>query len=136
MKATLRSILSSASLIVSLISAIQLLTLNILQDWIWLYHLGIWLTAVLYIALIIVCAMGLWPTYVVGPISSEWDELTTAFADLSEYDILLKELSAVLNATELNAPVVKRYRKLQTVALVLLPTIVVILLLMALIPRV
>ena len=135
-KTNIRAVLSAASLIVSLVSAMQFLTLKIDTNWIWLYHSGVIATAVLYVALIVVCIMGLWPTYVVGPVKTDWDELTTAFKGLSERDALAKELSAVLNSIELNSPIVKRYRNLQMIALALLPLIVILMLLMALIPRV
>mgnify|MGYP006947920316 CR=1 FL=1 len=56
-KATARSLLSAASLIVSLIAALQLLTAQVAPGWLPVYWIGIGLTAVIYLALIIACAV-------------------------------------------------------------------------------
>jgi hypothetical protein len=135
-KTTMRSVLSAASLIVSLVGALQLLTVKIAPAWMWLYQVGIVLAAFLYLALIVMCILALWPVHVWSPIAADWDELTTAYKGLDEKEALLKRLSAVLNAIDQNTPLVRRYARLQMAALVLLPAIVLVLLLLALIPRV
>jgi hypothetical protein len=135
-KATVRSVLSAGSLIVSLVAALQLVTAKIDPKWFWLYKDGIVLAAVLYVALIITCILALWPTTVVGPIKPDWDILTTAFKGLSEKEAFLEQLSSILNAIDLNRPIVNRYKYLQMIALALLPALVLVLLLLAFIPRV
>jgi hypothetical protein len=132
-KATVRSVLSSASLIVSLVAALQIP--GIVSGWVWLYQLGIGLVAVLYLALIIACALALWPATVIGPIKVDWDVLTTEFQNLDEEGIMSKELSSLVNAIELNAPIVNRYKRYQQIAVAILPAIVLVLLLLALLPR-
>ncbi len=135
-KATVRSVLGAASLIVSLVAALQILTPGIAPEWDWLYRAGIGLAAGLYVVLITACALALRPTNVFGPILSDWDELTTAFKGLDEKESISKELSSVLNAIELNTPIVRRYARLQQIAVTILPLIVLALLLLALLPRV
>jgi hypothetical protein len=135
-KTTVRSVLSSASLIVSLVGALQLVTARIAPAWLCLYQTGVILTAVLYVALIVLCIAALWPVSVWSPLKPEWDNLVTTFIDLNEEEIISKHLSSVLSAIEKNKPLLKSYVRLQMAALILLPIIVVILLSLALIPRI
>jgi hypothetical protein len=135
-KANVRSVLSSASLIVSLVGALQLVTARIDPAWLYLYRSGVILAAVLYVVLIALCIAALWPVSVWSPLKPEWDNLVTTFKDLNEEDIILKYLSSVLNAIDRNGSLLKNYVRLQRTALILLPIIVVVLLSLALIPRV
>lgn len=135
-KATVRSVLSSASLIVSLVGALQLVTARIDPAWLCLYRSGVILAAVLYVALIVLCIAALWPVRVWSPLKPEWDNLVTTFKDLNDEDIISKYLSSVLNAIDKNAPLLKNYIRLQMAALILLPLIVMVLLSLALIPRI
>jgi quinol-cytochrome oxidoreductase complex cytochrome b subunit len=105
------------------------------DDWYWVYQFGVGAIIVLYIALIVVCIVALWPVEIFNPIAPEWDLLTTAYKGLNEKETVSQRLSSVLNAIELNKPLLKRVTKLQATALVLLPTLVVILILLTLLPR-
>ena len=134
-KATMRTILSASSLIVSLVGALQLLTARIAPGWTWLYILGVSVVAILYITLIVLCAMTLWPVSVWSPLSSKWDDLTTTFQGMNEKDYLLQYLVQVTQAMEKNAPRLQKAARLERIALILLPSLVTILLLLALIPR-
>lgn len=136
-KTTVRALLSSASLIVALVSALQIFASPIFSPgWLICYRIGLLLAGCLYVALISLCSKALWPVAPVLPLACEWDVLTTAYRDLSEHDRLSKQLSAVLNAIDLNRPLIKRYVMFSMAATALLPLIVVILLLLALIPRI
>ena len=135
-KATVRSVLSAASLIISLVGALQIVTARVAPAWLWLYWSGVILAAMLYVTLIVVCSMALMPARTWLPIRPEWDNLTTTFKDKNEEEILLKYLSSILNAIDKNSPVLQRFVRLQKVALILLPIIVIILLSLALLPRI
>jgi hypothetical protein len=135
-KATVRSVLSAASLIISLVGALQLVTVHVAPAWLWLYWSGVILAAVLYVTLIVVCIIALMPVRPWLPIKPEWDNLTTTFKGMNEEEINLKYLSSILNAIEKNTPVIEKFVCLQRVALILLPVIVIVLLSLALIPRV
>lgn len=134
-KTNVRAVLSSASLIVSLVSALQLLTVKVADAYVGLYRLGIGVVAILYVALMVMCVAALLPVRVVNPLLAEWDTLTTAYKGLSKKDALLARLSSVLNAIEKNTPEVERFRKMQIGALALLPLLVITLLLLTLLPK-
>ena len=135
-KQTIRTIFGASSLIVSLTSGLQLVSNTIEPDWVRLYQAGIVSGAVLYVLLIVLCILGMWPTALDGPILLEWNVLTTAFADMNEEDQKAKYLSSLLNVIEINSPKVKRLMILQRAALITLPVLVTALLLLAFIPRV
>jgi hypothetical protein len=135
-KTTVRSVLSAASLIVSLVGALQLINSRIAPAWLWLYWIGIAVTATLYVALILFSVVILMPIIPSSPLAANWDVLTTAFKDLDEKEMKLKQLSSILNAIEKNKPILDYLVKLQRFVLILLPFIVVILLLLSLLPRI
>lgn len=135
-KTNVRAVLSAASLIVSLVSALQILTVRVVPGYLWLYQTGVGLAAILYVVLVSLCIMALLPIKVITPLSPDWDELVTAYKGLSEKEALMKRLSSTLNAIESNQPMVERFRKMQMGALILLPVLVVMLLLLTLIPRI
>jgi hypothetical protein len=135
-KANVRSVLSSASLIISLVGALQLATARIDPAWIWLYWGGLILAAALYVVLLVVCCMALMPVRVYAPIAAEWNYLTTAYKDISEKDSRLKQMSSTLNVIDKNAPLLNKLARLQIAALILLPIIVIVILSLGLIPRI
>jgi hypothetical protein len=55
---------------------------------------------------------------------------------MSEKEMTTMHLSAVLQAIELNKPIVKRFYRFEQISLILLPIIVILILLMAWLPRV
>lgn len=135
-KATIKTIFGSASLIVSLIGALQLLTKPVTVTWLPTYQLILTVIAFLYVALIIVCIAGMWPVRWQHPLNTDWDELTSTFKDMDDDDMKRMHLSAILQAIEINAPKVKRYSRLQMTALFIIPIIVLLILLLAFLPRV
>jgi hypothetical protein len=134
-KTTVRTVFGSASLIVSLASALQLLTATVAPASLSLYRMGVAVIALLYLVLIAVCIAGIWPVYTVRPLAPEWDELTTAYKNMDEEQMKSKQLSSLLNAIDMNRPIVKRFARLQATALILLGVIVTLLLSLAWIPR-
>jgi hypothetical protein len=135
-KTTIRTIFGAASLIVSLASALQIFALRpVPAAWLNTYQNGIVIIAILYLALIVVCIAGMWPVYIWRPLLPDWDELTTAYKDLDEQQTKAKQLSSLLNVIDLNKSVVIRFYRLQVTALILLPLLVLLLLLLAWIPR-
>lgn len=135
-KTTIRAVFGSASLIVSLIGALQLFTAPVPIEWLPFYRGTLALIAVLYVVLILVCVAGMWPVAINPPLNALWDELTTVFKGKDDQEMITMYLSAVLQAIEFNAPIVKRFYKLQVIALILLPILVVLILSLAWLPRV
>lgn len=135
-KATVRALLGSASLIVGLVSTLQIFSpATFAPMWLPWYQIGLGAAGVFYVILIVFCSMALWPAVPVLPVAAEWDELVTTYKGLSENERLAKQLSAILNAMDLNRPKVQHYAFCSRAASFLLPVIVTILLLLALIPR-
>jgi hypothetical protein len=122
-------------LIISLIGALQLFTTTVTPESLPLYKIVLLIIAILYVALIIVCVMGMWPVYVAQPLNANWDQLTKTFKDMDDLEMTRMHLSAVLQSIERNAPVVKRFYLLEITALIILPIIVLLILFLAWLPR-
>ena len=135
-KTSIRSYLSAASLLLALGGAFQILTMPSNPFWLGWHRFGLGLVGVFYVALITLCAVALFPVSVGGPTALEWDEMTTAYKGLSKIDALRKRLISWLQIIELNKPAVTRMRRLGITIGILLPLQVVVLLLLAMIPRV
>jgi hypothetical protein len=135
-KATVRSVLSAASLIISLVGALQLVTARVAPNWLWLYWIGVTLAAGLYVALIVLCSIALMPVQSWLPIEPEWDNLTTTFKGMGDEEILLKYLSSILSTRDKSSPTIQKLVCLQRATLILLPIIVILLLSLAYIPRI
>jgi hypothetical protein len=134
-KSTSRSILSSASLIIALVGALQIFSSKINSNYLTCFRIGIGVTAILYIALIVCCIIVLNPARISSPIAPSWDVLQEAFSDKTERELLKTQLSAYLNSIKKNEIVVNRSAHLTTTANILLPIIVLFLFLLALIPK-
>lgn len=135
-KSTTQHILAAASLIVALVGALQLFYARVDSGYLILYNLLIWLTMILYIALIGCCVFVLQPAQMRGPIKADWDDLYEGYVGQEDdLDVLKQRLSNYLNAMRLNEPIIDRRRKLTTVACVLLPVVVVLLFCLSLVPR-
>ena len=130
-----RSYLGAASLLISLVGALQILTVRVSLEWFGWYQVGLGAAGALYVILISLCAIALFPVGVKGPIAPDWDELTTSYQGLSKEDALLKRLSSILNAIDANRPVVKKMSRLGIAIGTLLPFLVIIFMLLAMIPR-
>lgn len=135
-KNNVRAVLSAASLIVSLVSAMQIVSARISPDWLAFYQAAVVFAVFLYIALIIMCISALWPVNVIGPMKADWDELTTSYKNKTYLDAIRLQLSSVLNAIDENAPILNRLKYLQISVQILLAILVTLILLMALIPRI
>jgi len=134
-KATIKTIFGSSSLIVSLIGALQLFTKPISATWLPVYQGVLIVIALLYLALIIVCIAGMWPVYVYPPLNAVWKQLTETFQNMNDEEMESMYISAILQAIEKNTPIVKRFVRLERIALFLLPVIVLLILFLAWIPR-
>ena len=134
-KSTIKTVFGSASLIVSLIGALQLFTKPVTAEWLPMYQNLLVVIALLYLALIVVCVAGLMPVYVHHPLNANWDQLTTTFKNMNELEMKRMHLSSILQAIEVNAPIVKRFYRLQVGALVILPVLVLLILFLAWLPR-
>jgi len=134
-KTTVRAVFSSASLIVSLIGALQLFTVKIAREWIFVYQ-GVLVTiALLYLALIIICIAGMWPVRIFPVLPPRWDTLTTTFQNMNDEEMTTMHLSAVLQAIDKNGPIVNRFYRLEVAALFILPVLVLLVLFLAWLPR-
>ncbi len=134
-KVTVRAVFGSASLIVSLVGALQLFTTAVAPQWQTTYQIILAAIAVLYALLIIVCVAGMWPVYTNPPLAPDWDTLTTTFKKMNDIEMTRMHLSTVLQAIELNRPIVKRFFRFEVAALIILPIIVILVLVLAWLPR-
>jgi hypothetical protein len=135
-KSTIRSVLSAGSMIVSLSTALQIFTARtVTSDYMALYNNGIVVLAVVFVLLLTMCIVGLWPVYVVGPLAPEWDELTTAYKGLTQEQSKAKRLSSLLNAFDLTKPIVRRFYLIQIGTLILLGLVVLLVLWLGTMPR-
>lgn len=134
-KATARSILSAASLITALLGALQIFSARIDPAYQVLYPYGITMALVLYIALIAGCAVALLPVTMKGPIAPNWKVLSDSFVGKDERAIMEMRLSCLLNAIDLNAPLLRRMRLVTILSGALLVLEVCLLVMLSLIPR-
>ena len=135
-KNTARSTLSSASIILALVSALQILSPRIQAPWVPVYGIGLAIIAIAYVILVALCVYVLAPVSMIGPVSPEWSALKEAFTDKDQQEIMLLRLGGLINAIDQNKPIVKHYSRLSIIASALLPALVGFLLLLALVPRV
>ena len=135
-KTTIRAVFSSASLIVSLGAALQLLTVTVAPEWFGVYRTLLTVIAILYAALIVLCISGMWPVYTHYPIPLDWDQATSLFKEMTDLEMTRMHLSAVIDAIERNRPIVKRFYRFEQAVLIMLPIIVALILALAWLPRV
>lgn len=135
LKATARSVLSSASLITALMTVLQLARPNIQADYVSIYNATIASTMILYVSLIATCVASISGITMKAPIGADWETLYQSFASKTETDLLRMQVAALLQVVKLNEPIVNRQRWLVLTSCILLPIIVFILLGLSLIPR-
>ena len=126
----LKELLSSVSLILALITTLQVTT-GIAQIG-WYYWIGLVLVLVLYISLVIVILRGLRPMKFHTPIPDNWDEIEERFFDLDEdatLDLLI--VNYLEYGKENKIPLDYKAKKVRQASF-LLASIVIVLVLMGL----
>lgn len=98
LKTTARSVLSAASLITALISALQLARPAIQSGYSVLYNAGIICALVLYVALIMACVKAITAINWSAPVDADWKVLYNAFANKTGEKLLTMQMSSMLNA--------------------------------------
>jgi len=124
----LKQLLSSASLILSIVTTLQITTgIERIGT---LYLIGLVVALVLYIALIVTIIRALRPMDYHAPIPSDWDEIAERYFGKDETEALDVLISTYLDALEKNeVPLAYKVKRVQ-VASILLVSIVVTLILM------
>lgn len=135
-KATARSLLSAASLIVALTATLQLFSVKIEPSSINLYNLLIVSAMALYIALIFCCVATLFPIDLKGPIGPDWELLRKVFFNKEDREILKIQLSQLVRVISRNATTLESPSRYVRFASVLLPVVVILLFGLSLVPRV
>jgi hypothetical protein len=135
MKGTIRTVFGSASLIVSLIGALQLFSTTVATAWMPVYQGMLIAVAALYLTLIVVCVLGMLPIRTSPVLPYDWDTLSVTFQNMTDHEMTAMHLSAVLQSLEKNTPLVNRIYRLQVAALAILPILVLLILGMAWLPR-
>jgi hypothetical protein len=135
-KATARSFFSAASLIIALLGALQIFSARVDPVYQALYPYGIVAALVLYIALVVSCSLALLPVTMKGPIAASWDVLSESLIGKEDRDILEMLLSGLLNAIQLNVPILKRMRLAAVISGALLVLEVCLLVALSLVPRI
>ena len=136
MKGTIKTVFGSASLIVSLIGALQLFTTNVAIAWLPVYQGLLIALAILYFGLIVICVLGMMPIRTTPVLPHNWDTLSVTFQNMTDHEMTAMHLSAVLQAFDYNKPLVIRIYRLQVTALIILPVLVLLILFLAFLPRV
>jgi hypothetical protein len=135
-KATTRTIFQAASLVIALIGALQLFTGKVVPEYQLASQIIIFIVFGLYIGLIFLCLSALFPITSFGPIEPKWEVLHEHFIVKSEREIYEMQLSAYLNAINLNKKNVHEVKSKTIWAGRILGAIVLILLLLSLMPKV
>lgn len=135
-KTFVQQIFGAASLIISLIGALQIFGVQVDPAWHGLYNILVGITMFLYIILVANCVRVLAPLRVKGPISADWDILIENFVGHEDdLDVLKQRLRCYLDAISLNKPIIDILYKRVKYLRWMLPAIVIILLILSLIPR-
>jgi hypothetical protein len=96
----LQALLGSASLIISLVSTIQITVLR--QSGGWLFWMGLAVVIALYIWMVSIITGGLKPLEYLVPISNSWEELTEQFFEVDDNEGINQQISNYLMYTEQN----------------------------------
>lgn len=108
-KKTATTYLQIASLVVALISGLQLSNSNRLLIAPYRYiFISIFL---FYIFAVSITILVILPTRIEGPISPKWEILQEQFLDKKDRDVLVRQLSAIVNAIEKNMPILEKLAK-------------------------
>ena len=126
----LKELLGAASLILALVTTLQITTS--VEKIGWPYLIGLVIVLVLYVVLIVVILRGLRPMTYKAPIPSNWDEIAERFFDLDEDAALELLIANYLKCSqENNTPINKKAYKIR-LASILLVLIVFVLIAMGL----
>lgn len=134
-KTSVRTVFSAAGLILAVLGALQVFTASVDPAWQTLYVSVLAAIFLLYLVFIAVCIAGMWPVYWYPVFDDDWDQLTTTFQNMTRDQEDAMYLSALLQALDKNAPIVRRFARLQKTALMLFPMLVMLSLSLAFIPR-
>ena len=133
LKTHARTIFSASSIIISLIGTLQIFS-EIQNDYKLLFIFLIGLLAFCYLILLVFSLIILSPFQAYGPIHIDKDTLFESFQDKKERDVILKQLSAYINAIALNEPKIVLRQQMTTALSILFAVIVLLILLIAVFP--
>jgi len=130
-----RTVFSSSSIIISLLSLFQILSktpkgYNVNVS----YGRIIAVIVVLYVSLVVISLLVLSPLLFHGPIKMDWGVITETFKEKSERDVLLMQLSAYINAFEKNKLIIKNQRLMIIIQSIIFALIVLFVLLAGMLP--
>lgn len=136
-KATFRSIFSAASLVVSLIGAVQLFSSAIVPE----YQLPYWIllgaSLILYVILVGGCIWMLSPIKLTGTTPAELDYLKERFiAKDKRSEVYQQQIVNYVQAIEMSEKEIRKRYRWEKPLLFILPIIVILLLVIGLLPRV
>lgn len=134
-KSMARSVFSAASMIVALLGALQILTVRVVPGWFVVWQVCLGAAMVLYVALIVLCFLAFTPQDVPGPVKVDWQVLMDSFYGEGEKAVLTR-LSSLVDTINANKLVLRRSVFFSRAAGLIFVVLVVLLLSMALIPRV
>lgn len=133
LKTNARTVFSAASLVTSLVAALQIfrpVSVPILPLYIALLVIG----TALYVGLIALCIRVMSPVELKTPIEIKWDTFKADYFQKDDRELLLQRLSNYVNAHEANAPILdKRIEQTKAVS-ELLVVLIIYLLIVSIIP--
>lgn len=130
-----RALFGSASLIIGLLGTLQIIVAKVEPAYRASYNILIVLTMLAYVVLILCCLLVLTPNNIYLPIAPEWDELWNQFISETDENIQKTRLSSYINAIQLNRPILARLRKITSLATLMLPSIILLVLIISILPR-
>lgn len=136
LKGTGRQILAAGSLITGLVGGLQLIGVKIAEGWYPLYAGSVFVSFVLYLAMIAICIKVISPLVYKLPLPTDWNILREVYVKgKTERDVYRQLIADYISAIDANRDLVTGRERLTTYATYLLPATVIVLLLTSLIPR-
>jgi len=100
-----KAVLRTSSIVVALFGALQLINVQIAQEWLWLYNGVLISAASLYLIVISLCLLALESVDLDFPVADSWDNIYDHFASQeNDLDVTKTLLAAYLGVINENKP--------------------------------
>jgi len=135
-KKFVQQIFTSSSLLIAIISSLQIFNEKIFNDNSLLFTTGIFVVALLYIVQVALCIIVMSPVGAIGVVGSDWDVLFPAYVNnKTKIEALRQHLSSYIKAVNANYPIMLKRAKLARITGYLFPIIILLLFILSFINR-
>jgi hypothetical protein len=135
-KETIKYIFGFASLIITVLGSLQLITGKVSAAWLMTYQVLLGAAFFLYILLLLLSIFYLVPTTLKSPIDPTWDELEKSFFYKEEKELLVQQICNTLNVITLNKKEIARLSFRTRIAVWLVVIIILLLAILILLPKI